>query len=356
MPRTAKQITCTPEERQELERFAKSRTTQARYAQRAGIILMCLEGIAVKEIAQKFSIRPNTVIERRERFVEERLKAIFDKPRSGKPPQYGDRFRDAVLEKIKEPALRGYGRWDGTLLAREMNCSGDAVWRVLRKEGISLVRKRSWCVSTDPQFAAKAADVVGLYLAPPENAMVLSIDEKPGIQALERSTGYVKTSQGKIVRAYQSTYKRKGTLNLFAALETATGIIHGKVTKTKKRPDFLSFMDDLLDHLPREDEYHVILDNYCTHKKCDHWLQEHPNVHFHYTPTSASWLNLVEIWFCIFSRKALDGVSFTDTAELRRAIENYIEAYNKYDAHPFIWKKRKVNGTQISDTIVNLYN
>jgi len=177
----------------------------------------------------------------------------------------------------------------------------------LRKEGICLSRQRSWCVSTDPEFSAKAADIIGLYLNPPENALVLSVDEKPSIQALERKTGYVETNSGKIVRGFKSTYKRHGTLNLFAALEVATGAIHTQITKRKRRIEFLEFMDNVMTEMPGDKQVHVIMDNYCIHKKNQAWLAAHPNAFFHFTPTSASWLNQVEIWFGIFSRKALRG-------------------------------------------------
>jgi transposase len=239
-------------------------------------------------------------------------------------------------------------------VATHLGASADAVWRVLRKEGVCLQRQRSWCVSTDPEFAAKAADVVGLYLNPPTNALVISVDEKPSIQALERRTGYVQTDSGKIVRGYKSTYKRHGTLNLFAALEIATGTIHTQTTTQKRRLEFLAFMDQVVADLP-ETELHVILDNYCIHKKCDAWLAAHPQVTFHYTPTSASWLNLVEVWFGLLSRKALRGASFRTTDELRAAIEAFIAAYGP-TAKPFVWRKREVKGSQLRDTITNFCN
>jgi len=230
-----------------------------------------------------------------------------------------------------------------------------AVWRVLRHEGICLQRQRSWCVSTDKEFAVKAADIVGLYLNPPEKALVISVDEKPSIQALERKTGYVETDNGKIVHGLKSTYKRHGTLNLFAALEVATGQVKTAFTQLKRREEFLQFMDQVVAESPAGQELHVILDNYCTHKKCDAWLLQHPNVHFHFTPTSASWLNQVEIWFGILSRKALRGLSTRSTLELRQAIEAFIKAYAQH-AKPFKWRKREVKGTQLRNTIVNLCN
>jgi transposase len=226
---------------------------------------------------------------------------------------------------------------------------------VLRKEGIQLRRHRSWCVSTDPQFAAKAADIIGLYLNPPEHALVLSVDEKPSIQALERATGYVQTSSGKIVQGLKSTYKRHGTVNLFAALEVATGVVRGKTTQTKKRVDFQAFISEIIADQPSDRQIHVILDNYCTHKKNETWLAAHPNVTFHFTPTSASWLNQVEIWFGIFTRKALSGASFRSAEQLKQAIHDFTAAYNQRAA-PFVWRKREVKGSQLRHTIVNLCN
>ena len=194
---------------------------------------------------------------------------------------------------------------------------------------------------------------MGLYLAPPVNAIVLCVDEKPSIQALERKTGYIKTESGKVIRAYQSTYKRHGTLNLFAALEVATGKIQGKVTQEKKRTDFQAFMDELVTEYSSDQEIHVVLDNYGTHKKNNEWLAQNPNVHFHFTPTSASWLNQVEIWFGIFSRKALRGASFASPQQLRERIEDFIARYNP-TSKPFKWRKREVKGAQLKDNIGNL--
>ena len=210
-------------------------------------------------------------------------------------------------------------------------------------------------MSIDPEFAAKAADVIGLYLDPPHNAVVISVDEKPSVQAIERKTGYVQTSSGKIVRGMKSTYKRHGTINLFAALNVATGVIRSKTTESKKRPDFQSFMDEVVADVPPTQEIHVIVDNYSTHKKNDDWLAKHSNVHLHFTPTSASWLNQVEIWFGIFTRKSLRGASFSSKEQLTQAIATFVESYNK-KAAPFVWRKREVKGTQLRNTIVNLCN
>lgn len=323
--------------------------------ERARIILGCVAGGRVKDIARRWHTRPNTVIKWRGRFAQQGLKGLEDAPRPGAKRVYDQAFRDRVLAVLEKQPPAGQACWDGPAVAAAVNGSVHAVWRVLRKEGICLQRQRSWCVSTDRQFAAKAADIIGLYLNPPEKALVISVDEKPSIQALERATGYVETDNGKIVRGCKSTYKRHGTLNLFAALQVATGAITTSKTTLKRRTEFLQFMDQIVADASPEQELHVILDNYCTHKKCDDWLAQHPNVHFHFTPTSASWLNQVEIWFGIMSRKALRGANFHSIAELSQAIDAFIAAYNP-TAKPFKWRKREVKGTQLRNTIVNLRN
>jgi transposase len=355
MARTAPQINCPLEYREELERMASSRTEPKQTVERARIILGCLAGKRVEAVARECQTRPNTVIKWRQRFVHGGLAGLADAPRPGAKPVYGADFRNRVLALLEERPPAGQTVWDGPAVAAKLNSSVHAVWRVLRHEGICLQRQRSWCVSTDKEFAAKAADVIGLYLNPPANALVISVDEKPSIQALERATGYVETDNGKIVRGFKSTYKRHGTLNLFAALQVATGQIKTATTTLKRREEFLQFMDQIIAETPAEREIHAILDNYCTHKKCDAWLAQHPNVHFHFTPTSASWLNQVEIWFGILSRKVLRGADFKNVTELRQAIEAFIATYNP-KAKPFKWRKREVKGSQLRNTIVNLCN
>ena len=355
MARKAKPIECGAEDRQVLERWSRSRTESRQLVERARMVLGCVKGIAVQQTALECHTRPNTVIKWRDRFVRLGLLGLQDRPRPGARRKYDEVFRNRVLEKLEQAPPSGQASWDGSSLAREIGGSVHAVWRILRKEGICLQRQRSWCVSTDKEFAAKAADIVGLYLDPPQNAIVLSVDEKPSIQALERKTGYVETDSGKIVRGYKSTYKRHGTLNLFAALQVGTGRVHTAITQLKRREEFLQFMDQVVAECSTDQELHVILDNYCTHKKCDLWLAAHPNVRFHYTPTSASWLNQVEIWFGILSRKALRGLSTTSTEELRGAIEAFIARYSQ-NAKPFKWRKREVKGAQLRNTIVNLCN
>src|ERR1700719_4909571 len=241
--RVAVALSCSAEQRTELMSLARSRTEQARLVERAKIILACLDGKRNDEVSRDLGVRPNTVGVWRKRFAARGIAGLRDQPRPGKKPRYGEELRRRVLRQLELPPPRGLAGWDGGTLAAALGVSDAAVWRALRRGGIQVRRHRSWCVSTDPQFAAKAADIVGLYLNSPENALVLSVDEKPSIQALERKTGYVETDNGKIVRGFKSTYKRHGTLNLFAALEVATGAVHTQTTGQKRRIEFLEFMD-----------------------------------------------------------------------------------------------------------------
>jgi transposase len=346
-------LSCSPQDRAELERLARSRTEPVRGVERAKIVLACLSGEPQARIAARLGTRPNTVSKWRIRFAKQGIAGLADAPRSGKPKTYGPDLRTKLLAVIETPPPKGQARWDGLALAKAVGAKKSTVYALLQKDGIHLQRSRSWCVSTDPQFAAKAADIVGLYLAPPQRALVLCVDEKPSIQALSRATGYVRTSSGKIARGLKSTYRRNGTLNLFAALDVATGKVRNKTTATKTRADFQAFMDEVVADVPADREIHVILDNYCTHKKNDAWLKAHPNVAFHFTPTSASWLNQVEVWFGILTRKALKGASFDSKEALAKAIQDFCEAWHE-NAHPFIWRKREVKGAQLRNTIQNL--
>ena len=354
--RVAQMVTCSDEDRRQLERLSSSRTEEARLVERAQIVLSCLNGERNDQIAARMHLQAATVGLWRKRFVDGGIAALGDLPRSGKPPTYDKvDLRARILKRLELPPPHGLSSWDGGTLANALGVSDDAVWRILRREGIQLQRMRSWCISTDPEFSAKAANIIGLYLEPPHNAIVISVDEKPSIQAIERARGYVQTSSGKIVHGMKSTYKRHGTINLFAALNVATGVIQSKTTESKKRPDFQSFMDEVVADVPANQEVHVILDNYATHKKNDEWLTAHPNVHFHFTPTSASWLNQVEIWFGIFTRKSLRGASYKCKEDLAKSIQAFIESYNK-NAAPFVWRKREVKGAQLLNTIINLCN
>lgn len=329
-------------ERKELEALITAGTSEQRMIFRARIILMAAKNKGTNEIARIMKIRPATVSKWRIRFSQKRMPGLFDMAGRGPKERYGKKTDRRILEKLDESPPSGYGTWSGSLLAKELgNVSADYIWAMLRRYGIQLQRRRSWCVSTDPEFSEKAADIVGLYLHPPENAVVISVDEKPHIQALERAQGYLKLPNGRTLTGFSHEYKRHGTTTLFAAIETTTGLVKTGHYNRRRRVDFLDFMNQVVSQ-HSSSAIHVILDNLNTHKpKHDRWLSRHPNVHFHFTPTHASWLNQIEVWFSILSRRALMGQSFTSPSLVRDAIDRFVEAYNK-NAHPFEWTKTSV--------------
>jgi transposase len=307
--------------------------------ERAQIILLAHEGLSVEKIAARLHTRTARVSKWRQRFAAGRLNGLGDAARPGKPATYGEQTERRVLRLLDEPPPEGYSQWNGRLLAEALgDVSADQVWRILRQHQIQLQRRRSWCISTDPEFGPKAADVVGLYLNPPENALVLAVDEKPHIQALERAQGFLRLPDGKAVTGFSHCYKRHGTTTLFAALDVLTGQVRTGHYPRRRRREFLDFMNGLVAAHPGK-QIHVVLDNLNTHKpKRDRWLKAHPNVHLHFTPTYSSWLNQVECWFSILSRSALRGASFTSPRQLREAIDRFVKVYNE-TAVPFEWGK-----------------
>jgi transposase len=347
------EIRLSRKERAVLEARLRAATTEQRHLLRARIVLEAAEGTATREIARELDTTPTTVSLWRGRFARQRLDGLEDLPRSGVPPIYGPATDQRIRAILDQPPPKGYARWNGPLIAKAL---GDVdvqyVWRSLRKQKIDLGGRKSWCESNDPQFATKAADVVGLYMAPPDNAVVLCVDEKPSIQALERAQGYLKLPNGRALTGESHDYKRNGTTMLFAAFEVATGKVKTAHKKRRRRKEFLEFMDDVVAEYPNQ-RLEVILDNLNTHKKNEKWLKRHPNVTFHYTPTRASWLNQVECWFSILQEQSLGGASFTSVEQLREHIDAFVETYNK-TAEPFVWTKskvyqRRVKGRRLSD-------
>jgi len=227
-------------------------------------------------------------------------------------------------------------------MAKASGLSPSSVQRIWKAHGLKPHLTRTFKLSRDPLFEQKVADVVGLYMAPPDNAIVFSVDEKPSIQALERAQGYLKLPDGRAMTGQSHDYTRHGTTTLFAALDLASGKILGKHYKRRSRIEFLNFMNQVVTAHPAR-EIHVVLDNLSTHKpKRDMWLKRHKNVHFHYTPTHSSWLNQIEIWFSILAGKSLDGASFQSVPELIAHIDAFIANYNE-DARPFVWTKSVVH-------------
>lgn len=346
MGRAATTVEVTEDERAELERWLRSAKTEQRLAFRARVVLAAAGGEGSVSIARREGVRVNTVSTWRTRFAAKGIAGLVDEPRAGRPRVYGVEAERRVLATLEEPPPAGYATWNGTLLAQALGDVPDyQVWNILRRHGIQLQRRRSWCVSSDPEFAPKAAEIVALYLDPPENAVVLAVDEKPHIQALERAQGYLRLPNGKAVRGQSHEYKRHGTTTLFAALNVITGTVSGMHAQRRRRREFLAFMNQVVADYPGQ-EVHVVLDNLNTHKpKHDRWPARHRNVHFHFTPTHASWLNQVETWFSILSRQALRHSSFRSPREVRDRIDAFIRAYN-YDAQPFRWRAAKVHPVQ----------
>jgi transposase len=342
MAKPAAVIQLSADEEKTLRRWLRMGTSEHRKVERARIILFAGQGQTTHQIARAMNTRPARVSKWRQRFARHRLRGLEDSARPGKPRQYDAQTEKRVLRQLDQPPPEGYASWNGKLLAEALgDVSDDQVWRVLRKHDICLQRRRSWCISTDPEFGPKAADIVGLYLNPPENALVLCVDEKPSIQALERAQGWLRLPDGKAVNGFSHGYKRHGTTTLFAAFDIVTGQVLAGHYQRRRRREFLDFMNEIVAAYPGR-EMHVVLDNLNTHKpKEDRWLRRHPHVHWHYTPTYSSWINQVECWFSILSRQALRGASFTSPQQLREAIDRFITVYNE-KAAPFEWKKAVV--------------
>ncbi|MEX1179538.1 MAG: IS630 family transposase [Cucumibacter sp.] len=344
----AAEVRLTPEDRLVLEARVRAPTSEQRDALRARIVLLAAEGRSTRSIAHIVGAMPYTVSTWRGRYAREGLAGLIDRRRPGPKPRYGAETGGRILAVLERPPPAGFGRWTGPLIAAELgDVHEQQVWRFLRAQRIDLDGRKSWCESDDTEFVAKAADVVGLYMAPPDNAIVLCVDEKPSIQALERAQGYLKLPNGRALTGQSHDYKRHGTTTLFAALDLATGKVAATHKKRRRRVEFLAFMDDIVALHPGK-EIHAVLDNLNTHKKNEAWLAAHPNVHFHFTPTRASWLNQVEIWFSILAGKSLRGASFTSVNQLRQHIDAFIEAYNA-NPSPFVWTKAEVHQHRFKD-------
>src|ERR1700704_1366842 len=346
----AREVRLKPKVRKVLEARCRAPTTAQGDVKRARIVLLAAEGRSTRSIAEEVGVQPRIVSNWRWRFAEHGLGGLKDRPRGGKKPIYGKATDKRILALLDKPPPQGYARWTGPLLARAL---GDVdvqyVWRFLRSHKIDLAARKSWGESNDPNFTAKAADVVGLYVAPPEKAIVICVDEKPSIQALERAQGYLKLPNGRALTGHSHDYKRHGTSTLFAAFNVATGRVKAAHKKRRRRKEFLDFMDEVVAAYPRS-RLEVILDNLNTHKKNEDWLSRHSLVTFHYTPTRASWLNQVEGWFSILQGQSLTGASFTSVEQLKEHIDAFIETYNE-DAEPFAWTKSKVHQRRVEGAV-----
>jgi transposase len=336
--RVAVAIELTEQERQTLTKYSRGRNTPAKVVLRAKVILRAAGGLQNKVIAAELETDPGLVARWRTRFVTHRLSGIEkDAPRSGRKPS------QAVIAKILHATTqekpKASTHWSVRTLAEHLGVSRSVVHRVWRQHNLQPHRAKTFKISNDPQFEAKLHDVIGLYLNPPEHAIVLSVDEKSQIQALNRTQKSLPIFPGRL-ETMTHDYKRNGTTTLFAALNVADGTVLGDFKPRHRHQEWLDFLKTIDETFP-EMELHIVCDNYATHKheRVQRWLKRHPRFHVHFTPTSGSWLNLVERWFRDLTRKCIRRGSVNNVPALEAAIWNYIENSND-SAKPFQWKAK----------------
>lgn len=321
----------------ELEAIARSRTMSSGVVRRARIVSLASQGIANQQIAELVGVSVPTVLLWRGRYLEDGLDGLMDRPKSGRPRVIDER---RVIAKTLDPPPKKYGvtHWSSRLLGAHLGIGNATVARIWRDHGIKPWRAETFKFSTDPQLEGKVRDVVGLYMAPPTDAVVLCIDEKTQIQALDRTAPLLPMRMG-VAEKRTHDYVRHGTTTLFAALEVATGRVTASTKKAHTRVEFLAFLKQVAKAYPEED-LHVVMDNYATHKTQEvrEWLDANPRIHIHFTPTSASWMNLVEIFFGIIDRQAIRRGTFGSVRELNKRIRAFITGWNNR-CHPFTWTK-----------------
>lgn len=318
----------------ELGQLLRSTTTPAGLVRRARIVTLAADGMANSRISEVVGTSIPTVIKWRSRYLQDGLAGLLDAERPGRPRHLD--HADIVSATLMPPPKKyGVTHWSSRLLAGHLGIGNATVARAWREYGVAPWRSGTFKFSTDPELVAKVTDVVGLYLEPPENAIVLCVDEKSQIQALDRTAPML---PGQIERRTHD-YKRHGTTTLFAALEIATGQVTAAVKPRHRHQEFLSFLRQI-DRTYPDQELHLVMDNYATHKKAEvrNWLEQHPNIHVHFTPTSGSWLNLVEVWFGIIDRQAIRRGVFTSVKDLNAKIRAFVNGWNDRK-HPFVWTK-----------------
>lgn len=339
--RVAKVITLTDEERTTLTKWSRGRSTPARLVQRAKIVLAAAAGAENKDIAAELGCTRRTVGTWRNRFAKSRLAGIQkDAPRGGRTPTVRGAFEVEIIRKTTQETPPNATQWSTRSLARELGCSVSMVQRVWRDNGLRPHRTKGFKVSNDPQFAEKLVDIVGLYLNPPEHALVLSCDEKSQIQALDRTQKSLPLFPGRL-KTLTHDYRRNGTTTLFAAIELAEGRIIGECMPRHRHQEWIKFLKKIDAETPPDLDLHLIVDNYSTHKhpKVQAWLKRHKRFHIHYTPTSSSWLNIIERWFREITHHRIRNGVFRSVQELIQAIEDFIKHHN---ANPkaFVWMKK----------------
>src|SRR5882762_1621745 len=342
------------EQKQELQRWAQSRTLPAGDVFRARLLLALAEGITYREIARSMKTSTPTVARWKMRFEQDGMAGLEGRHRGSKPRAATPAVRARVIRRVQQKPGDGSTHWSCRKLAKELGLSKSTVQRILVQAQLKPHRLERYLASDDPDFEAKAADIIGLYLHPPQHAAVFCVDEKTAIQALDRLDPVLPLSPGRAER-HGFEYYRHGTLSLYAALDVKTGKVEGKKAKRHTSAEFLAFLEGLVKRTAWARQIHVVLDNLSAHKTKDveRFLREHPRVRFHFTPTYSSWLNQVELWFAKIQRDVIARGVFTSVADLGKKLRKYIRAYSN-SAKPFRWtytdSKRRITPNKIAGT------
>ncbi len=339
MARPPAAIVLSEEEKAELERWSRRRNTRAGLHLRAGVVLDCARGYTGEEVAKRHHTSQQTVSKWRGRFARERLAGLSDAVRSGQPRKHNDVRVQEVLDATLNRRPKHATHWSVRSLSEDLDVPRDFVHRVWRAFGLKPHLSRNFKLSTDPHFIDKVRDVVGLYLNPPDNALVLCVDEKSQIQALDRTQPGLPLNYG-TPETRTHDYRRYGTTTLFAALEVATGRVVGKLHRRHRSQEFTAFLRHIDSQVPAALEVHLILDNYGTHKttQVKNWLLRHPRFHCHFIPTYSSWMNLVERFFATLTEHQLRRGTYRSVVALEKAIRNYLDLHNQHPK-PFRWTK-----------------
>jgi transposase len=339
MGRPLERLIVTEEERAELLALAARRKTAQALAMRARIVLLSSEGVANKDVAARLGIDPVTVGKWRRRFLVDRMEGLRDEARCGAPRTVDDARVEAVIVRTLESLPSDATHWSSRGMAKASGLSTSTVQRIWRAFGLQPHRADTFKLSTDPDFVAKVRDIVGLYMAPPARAVVLCVDEKSQIQALDRSQPMLPLRPGQIERRTHD-YTRHGTTSLFAALDIATGAVIGKCYPRHRATEFRRFLDEIEKAVPDALDVHLVMDNYATHKTpmIRAWLAKRPRWHVHHTPTGASWINQVERFFALLSERQIKRGIHRSVAALQAAIASFVEA-NNAKPKPFRWTK-----------------
>lgn len=339
MPFTGEAITLTAEERLELEQMMQSRTLPAGDVFRARLVLLLADGVPYRTIQERLDTTAPTISRWKERFLAQRIAGLIEIRHPGqKPSAITPALQAKVLEATRRKPTDGSTHWSCRKIAKYLNISKDTVQRIWHSAGVKPHRLERYMASDDPDFEGKAADIIGLYLNPPQHATVFCVDEKTAIQALDRLDPVLPLSPGRAER-HGFEYYRHGTLSLYAALDVKTGKVQGKTAARHTSQEFVSFLGEVVSQCRPKQEVHIVLDNLSAHKTktVQAFLTEHPNVTLHFTPTYSSWLNQVEIWFSRIEREVIARGIFTSVRDLSRKLMRYIRAYSKA-ARPFRWK------------------